>query len=472
MSATPPEAPVPQEARRPGPLAVLRTVLDGIGATPLVELQRVRPARGVRLLVKLEALNPGGSVKDRIARAMVDAAERDGSLRPRGTIVEATAGNTGTGLALVAAVRGYRCIFVVPDKMSREKIALLEAYGAEVVVVPTAVAPDSPHAYNNVADRLARELPGAFRPGQFANAHNPDVHYRTTGPELWDAVEGNLDAFVAGAGTGGTISGVGRFLKERRPGVRIVLADPEGSILSGDAPRSYKVEGIGEDFIPATFDRQVVDDFVRVSDRDSFLVARRLAREEGLLVGGSSGTAVAAALRYAERLPPGATVVALLPDTGRNYLSKLHSDRWMREQGFLDAPGPASDQDVGSVLAAKPGGTALLTVDADCPFREAVRLMRERDVSQLPVLRDGAVVGQIDEVSLLNALHAGKDADRTPVADVMGLAPPAVSPRISVGEAYRVLLSGHAGLLVVEDGRLLGYLTRIDVVRFWAGAGS
>ena len=318
------------------------SVLEAIGHTPLVRLQRVAAGLRPTILAKVEYLNPGGSIKDRIGLAMIEAAEREGLLRPGGTIVEATAGNTGAGLALAAAVKGYRCVFVLPDKMSEEKVNLLKAYGAEIVITPTAVPPDSPESYNGVADRLAREIPNAFRPGQFTNPRNPRAHYETTGPEIWADTEGRVDVLVAGIGTGGTISGAGRYLKERQPGLIVVGADPEGSILSGDTPRSYKVEGIGEDFFPDTYDREIVDEMVRVSDAESFLTARRLAREEGLLVGGSSGTAVAAALRYAQRLDAGKVVVVILPDTGRNYLSKLHSDAWMQANGFPLEPEEAA----------------------------------------------------------------------------------------------------------------------------------
>src|SRR5437899_2719159 len=299
------------------------TILQSVGRTPLVQLRRLTEGLPVRVYVKLESLNPGGSVKDRVGVAMIDVAEQRVWLRPGGTIIEATAGNTGVGLAMVAAVKGYRCIFVLPDKMSSEKVLLLMAYGAEVVVTPTNVAPDSPDSYNGVADRLAREIPGAWRPNQFTNLANPEVHYRTTGPEIWEQTEGKVTAFVAGVGTGGTISGVGRYLKERNPKIQVIGADPEGSVLSGDAPRPWKVEGIGDDFVPKTLNGQVVDEWVRVGDAESFHAARALARCEGLLVGGSSGTAVAAALRYARRLAAEDVVVALCADTGRNYLSKV-----------------------------------------------------------------------------------------------------------------------------------------------------
>lgn len=313
------------------------SILGAIGATPLVRLRRIASELPVTILVKVEAQNPGGSQKDRIAVAMIEDAERRGALRPGGTIVEATAGNTGTGLAMAAAVKGYSCIFAVPDKMSREKVDLLRAFGARVVVTPTAVAPDSPDSYNGVADRIALETPGAWRAGQFTNLANPEVHYRTTGPEIWADAGGRVDAFVAGVGTGGTLTGVARYLRQHNPLLRVVGADPEGSILSGDTPGSWRVEGIGEDFFPDTFDPSLVDDWVRVSDAQSFNMARRLAREEGILAGGSAGTALHAAVEYARRMPERSVIVVLLPDTGRNYLSKLHSDAWMSEQGLTSA---------------------------------------------------------------------------------------------------------------------------------------
>jgi len=311
-------------------------ILGAIGRTPLVRLNRIVADIASPIYVKAEMLNPGGSVKDRVGVAMIEVAERAGQLKPGGTIVEATAGNTGVGLALAAAVKGYRMIAVMPDKMSEDKVNLLKAYGAEVVITATSVPPDSPESYNGVADRLAREIPGAWRPNQFANPHNPLIHALTTGPEIWEDSQGLVEVFVAGMGTGGTISGTAKYLKERNPGITIVGADPEGSILSGDSPRSYKVEGIGEDFIPKTFNRQIVDEMVRVSDKDSFNTARRLAREEGILAGGSSGTALAAALAFAQRLTAPRYIVVLLPDTGRNYLSKIFSDRWMQENGFWE----------------------------------------------------------------------------------------------------------------------------------------
>ncbi len=320
-------------------MTYVNSISEAVGRTPLLRLHQIGRCLPVTILAKLEMLNPGGSQKDRIALAMIAEAERRGDLRPGGVIVEATAGNTGVGLAMAAATRGYRCIFAVPDKMSHEKVDLLRAYGAEVVWTPTAVAPDSPESYNGVADRIARELDG-WRPGQFTNHANPAAHYVSTGPEIWQDAAGRVDAFVAGVGTGGSLSGVARYLRERNPALRVVGADPAGSILSGDDPGSWIVEGIGEDFFPETFDAALVDEWVRVSDAESFSAARRLAREEGVLAGGSSGTALHAALVLAERMPRESVIVVLLPDTGRNYLSKFHSDEWMRDHGFghiLDA---------------------------------------------------------------------------------------------------------------------------------------
>jgi len=328
------------------------TILQSVGHTPLVRLRRVTEGLKSAVYAKVESVNPGGSVKDRVAMSMVSDAERRGWLRPGGTIIEATAGNTGAGLALVAAVKGYRCIFVLPDKMSGEKVGLLKAYGAEVVITPTNVPPDSPDSYNGVADRLAREIPGAWRPNQFANLANPDAHFRTTGIEIWEQTEGRVTVFVAGVGTGGTISGVARYLKDQNPDVKVIGADPEGSVLSGDAPHPWKVEGIGEDFVPKTLNSQMVDEWLRVSDAESFYTARSLARREGLLVGGSSGTAVAAALRYARRLGSDQLVVALCADTGRNYMSKFFDDSWMAANKLLaNVEVPHSIQDLRGIYA-------------------------------------------------------------------------------------------------------------------------
>ncbi|MEI7687168.1 MAG: cysteine synthase, partial [Planctomycetota bacterium] len=306
-------------------------VLQSVGRTPLIRLKRMGTDAPAAICVKLESLNPGGSIKDRVAIAMIAEAEKRGWLRPGGTIIEATAGNTGVGLAMVAAVKGYRCIFVLPDKMSSEKVSLLKAYGAEVVITPTAVAPDSPDSYGGVADRLSREIPGAWRPNQFTNLANPEMHYRATGPEIWEQTDGKITVFVAGVGTGGTLTGVARYLKERNPDIRVVGADPVGSILSGGSPQSWKVEGIGEDFVPKTFNGQFVDDWVQISDAESFHTARELARREGMLVGGSSGTAVAAALRYARRLTANDLIVVIAADTGRNYMSKCFNDQWLAD---------------------------------------------------------------------------------------------------------------------------------------------
>src|ERR1700761_866867 len=347
-------------------------ILQSIGKTPLIRLHRLAADVPAVVAVKVESQNPGGSVKDRVGLAMILEAERHGLLRPGGTIIEATAGNTGVGLAMVAAVKGYRCIFVLPDKMSSEKIRLLKAYGAEVVVPPTAVAPDSPDSYNGVADRLAREIPGAWRPNQFTNLSNPEVHYRMTGPEIWEQTRGKVTVFVAGVGTGGTVSGVGEDLKEMNPNIKIVGADPEGSVLSGGTPKPWKVEGIGEDFVPKTFSSKYVDDWVRVGDAESFHVARELARREGMLLGGSTGTNVAAALRYARRLGTGHLVVALGRDTGRNYLSKFFDDAWLAENKLSFTEPPVHS--VGDLLRRR-GERKLVTIPPDATAEQAIQLM-------------------------------------------------------------------------------------------------
>ncbi len=456
-----------------GPM-ILDTFLDAMGNTPLVRLHRV--TRGVKptILAKLEMLNPGGSVKDRIGLRMIEAGERDGLLKPGGTIVEPTSGNTGHGLAIAAAIRGYRCIFVMPDKMSQEKVALLRAYGAEVVITPTAVAPESPESYYRVADRLTEEIPGAFQPNQYFNQENPAAHYETTGPEIWEQTEGKIDVLVAGIGTGGTITGTARYLKERKPELTVVGADPEGSLFSApDEPaRPYLVEGIGEDFWPETFDPKMVDRYVRVSDRDSLLLARAITRQEGILVGGSSGTALHAALEVAKELPEEALVVVIFPDTGRNYLSKLFSDTWMLQYGFMDRPEVTR---VEEVLAAKEGDMPpVVTIGAHAKVRQAVDTLQEFGISQAPVARDDSgdvtsLVGSIRERALLDRLFRDPDALQADVAEVMGPPLPLIETQDPVEVAFDKLQTSSA-VIVAKEGRTLGVLTRSDLLEFLAHA--
>jgi cystathionine beta-synthase len=452
-------------------MPVLDSFLDAMGDTPLVRLGSV--ARGVKptILAKLEMLNPGSSVKDRIGLRMIEAAEREGLLKPGGTIVEPTSGNTGHGLAIAAAVRGYRCIFVMPDKMSQEKISLLRAYGAEVVICPTAVAPESPESYYRVADRLAAEIPGAFQPNQYHNPVNPQTHYDTTGPEIWEQTEGRLTAFVCGVGTGGTISGAGRYLKEQDADMLVVGADPEGSIYSGDTPRPYLVEGIGEDFMPSTFDPSVVDRYVRVSDRDSFLTARAITRQEGILVGGSSGTAVFAALAIARELDdPEATIVVLLPDSGRQYMSKLYSETWMLQHGMLERPDVVR---VEEVLSAKSREIPpLITVNAHDKVRQAVEILQEHGISQAPVVREESIdvsqfMGSIRDRELLERVFRDPDALQSDVAEVMAAPIPMVEWDAPVEVAFGELERSPA-VVVTKAGQALGVLTRSDLLEFLA----
>jgi cystathionine beta-synthase len=450
------------------------SVLDLIGNTPLVRLKRLSEIEGITctLAMKMETTNPGGSAKDRPALEMVLAAERDGLLLPGGTIVEPTSGNTGVGLAIVAAQRGYRCVFVMTDKVAPEKVDLLRAYGAEVVVCPVAVAPSDPQSYYSVAERLTREL-GAFRPNQYANPANPEAHMLTTGPELWRQTAGRITHFVAGAGTCGTLTGTGRYLKRMNPAVKLVAADPEGSVFSGGSGRPYLVEGVGEDFFPAAWDADLLDDVIAISDEESFLTARRVAREEGILIGGSGGMAVAAALRVARTAGPGDIVVVLNPDSGRGYLSRVFNDEWMANFGFLKE----CDLCVGAILSSRGTMPGLLYVNPDRTVRETIALMRANGVSQLPVIKNeppfaaAEVSGAVDELALMDAAFHDSGILDTAVEKIMG---PKL-PTVGIGQPLeRVvdLLEKAPALLVLSGGRPLCVLTRTDVLAFLSGAGE
>jgi cystathionine beta-synthase len=448
-------------------------VVDLVGNTPLVRLSKVTEGLRPLVLAKVEYFNPGGSVKDRIALLMIEEAERSGELAPGGTIVEPTSGNTGVGLALVAQRKGYHCVFVCPDKVSADKINVMRAYGAEVVVCPTAVAPEDPRSYYQVSDQLVRERPNAWKPDQYANPNNALSHYRSTGPELWAQTDGRITHFVAGIGTGGTVSGTGRYLKEVSGGrVRIIGADPEGSVYSGGTGRPYLVEGVGEDFWPAAYDREICDEIVPISDRDSFILTRRLAREEGLLVGGSCGMAAAAALRVAERAGPEDVVVVLLPDSGRGYLSKIFNDDWMADYGFLStAP---DDLTVGDVLERKGGRLpSLVHVHPTETVREAVDILREYGVSQMPVVKaeppvmTAEIIGSVVERDLLDLLFSGQASLADPVEPHMS--PPL--PMIGAGEpvaAATAALEKAGAAVVLYDGKPRGVVTRQDLLHYLA----
>ncbi|MGH4016189.1 MAG: cystathionine beta-synthase [Pseudonocardiaceae bacterium] len=449
-------------------------IMDLVGDTPLVRLNAVAEGVTPLVLAKVEYLNPGGSVKDRIALRMVEAAERSGALRPGGTIVEPTSGNTGVGLALVAQRKGYRCLFVCPDKVGEDKRSVLVAYGAEVVVCPTAVAPDHPDSYYSVSDRLATQIEGAWKPDQYTNPENPASHYHSTGPELWAQTEGRITHFVAGIGTGGTISGTGRYLKQISNGrVRVVGVDPEGSVYSGGTGRPYLVEGVGEDFWPRTYDQEVCDEIIPVSDRDSFAMTRRLAREEGLLLGGSCGMAVVGALHVAGRAKPDAVVVVLLPDGGRGYLGKVFNDSWMASHGFL--PPDSSGATVADVLLRKDGSIPpLVHTHPNETVAEAVTILREFGVSQLPVVSAeppvmaAEVIGAVSERTLLQALFAGDAELADRIEGLMSAPLPTIGGGEPIGAVMRALADADAALVLI-DGKPSGVVTRQDVLGFLAG---
>ncbi|WP_200307515.1 cystathionine beta-synthase [Streptomyces adelaidensis] len=461
------------------------SMISLVGNTPLLRLNSVTEGIQATVLAKVEYFNPGGSVKDRIALRMIEAAEKSGELEPGGTIVEPTSGNTGVGLAIVAQQKGYKCIFVCPDKVSTDKINVLRAYGAEVVVCPTAVDPEHPDSYYNVSDRLVRETPGAWKPDQYSNPHNPLSHYHSTGPELWEQTDGRITHFVAGVGTGGTISGTGRYLKDASEGrVQVIGADPEGSVYSGGSGRPYLVEGVGEDFWPTAYDRTVADEIIAVSDKDSFQMTRRLAKEEGLLVGGSCGMAVVAALRVAERLGPDDVVVVLLPDSGRGYLSKIFNDEWIGQHGFSEDK-PSTEPTAGRVLAqkadAETGGIpSFVHMHPTETVGDAIKVLREFGVSQMPVVAPGAghpdvmageVIGAVEERVLLHALYA----ERTPADAPLEKHMSEPLPVVGSGEPVARLMSaleGRDAAVVLVDGKPAGIVTRQDLLAFLTAAGG
>ena len=447
-----------------------KSILQTIGRTPLVRINNITKGLKPLILAKVESFNPGGSVKDRIGVEIIEEAEREGRLRPGGTIVEATSGNTGMGIAIAAAAKGYRCIFTIPDKMSIEKIRLLRALGAEVIVTPTAVPHESPESYTEVAKRLVRETPNSILANQYFNPRNPEAHYRTTGPEIWEQTGGQIDIFICGMGTGGTISGIGRYLKEQNPAVKVIAVDPHGSILrdyfyTKKIPQTYKtyqVEGIGQDFVPGTLHYEVIDDILEISDKESFLVARRLAREEGILAGGSCGTAMAGALKVAEGLTEKHVVVVLLPDTGERYLTKMYNDDWMRENRFL-VPERITNR---FVLEAKHAIAGVISIGPNDSVRKALDLLNEHNISQLPVIDQGKSVGSIEESDLMSAVLADPAAFDAPVKAQMKAPFPTVHADTLIAQAVAFLTKRHPAVLVEDKERIVGILTRYDVIEY------
>ncbi len=450
-------------------MEIAESLLELVGNTPLVKLHRIAREMPCPIVVKLETTNPGGNVKDRIAIEMIDAAERDGSLKPGGTIIEPTSGNTGIGLAIVAAQRGYRCIFVVTDKVSSEKVDLLRAYGSEVVICPVAVAPEDPASYYSTAKRLVEEIPGAFRPDQYSNPNNPLAHEKTTGPEIWRQTDGKVTHFVAGIGTGGTISGVARYLKSQNANIKIIGADPEGSVFSGGEGRPYLVEGVGEDFWPETYDPTLVDRTIAISDRDAFLTARQVTQEEGLLVGGSGGLVVAGALALGPELTPEDLVVALIPDSGRGYLSKVFNDDWMYNNGFLSSESPT----IGEVIATKLDQDTFYYVNPEDTMRRAITLMHDYNISQLPVVKNkppfsaAEVIGSVDELALMNRSFLNPESLDRPVEEIMSEPLPTIGVGQGLARAVELLENSNA-LLLLDSGRPTAILSRSDVLEYFS----
>ena len=456
------------------PMVVADDLMELVGNTPLLRLGRIGRDVKPQIIAKLEYMNPGGSVKDRIALGMVEAAEREGKLKPGGTIVEPTSGNTGVGLAIVAARKGYKCVFVVPDKVAQDKIALLRAYGAEVVVCPTTVAPEHPESYYSVSDRLVSEIPGAYKPDQYNNPNNPLAHELSTGPEIWAQTKGRITHFVAGIGTAGTIVGTARYLKAQNPDVKVIGADPEGSVYSGGSGRPYLVEGVGEDFWPGNYDPSVIDEVIAVSDRESLSLARRLTKEEGVFVGGSAGLAVAAGLKAAEKLSHTDVMVILIPDSGRGYLSKLYNDSWMADYGFLKAEGPTT----GDIIRSKGNDIPeLVHVHPHETVREVASIMREYAVSQVivvnaePPLVMGEVAGSVNEEDLLRLAFSDAHSLDRPIGELMGAVPPTIGMGEAVIDAIDKLEKADA-LLVVDAGHPVGVLTRSDLLEYLASSAA
>ncbi len=454
-----------------GEMRYYNSMLDAIGNTPLIRLNRVASDVQPLILAKMEMFNPGGSVKDRIGPAMIEYCEKQGLLRPGGTIVEPTSGNTGHGLAIAAALKGYHCIFVMTDKVSEEKRSLLRAYGAEVVICPSSVMHDSPEHYKNVAHRLADEIPGACCPDQYSNPANPAAHYATTGPEIWSDTAGRISAFVAGIGTGGTISGTARYLKDQNPNVKVIGADPPGSVYSGDTPKPYKIEGIGMELFPHNYDPTVVDEVIRIDDRTSFHWARRLAREEGILVGGSTGTAMAAALVYARRLTSNDVIVVLFPDTGRGYLSKQFNDTWMRENNML-VQTETDEPTLHDVLTHRRTHSRtmplVVSVVPGDSIADAVELLRRYGISQTPVIENGRIVGSLTENLLLRHLAGGEPLESMVVRDVQGPPFAELQAGTPAHEAYTLFSSGQYAVAVMNGDVLEGIVTKSDLLDFWA----